>query len=77
MARISKHDYADNYYACISYDNNNYCFVVFLWKQKGQDLSKLDYKRHKFGVTYLSVANDCTGDQIDDIVSVLYYIECY
>ena len=64
------------YYACISCDNNYY-FVVFLWKQKGQDLSKLDYKRHKFDVTYLSVANDCTADQIDDIVSVLYYIKCY
>lgn len=47
--------------------------VVYLWEQKGKDLTKLDWKRHRFGVTYLTVTNDCTIEQIDDIVSVTYY----
>lgn len=48
--------------------------IVYLWEQKGKDLTKLDWKRHRFGVTYLTVANDCTIEQIDDIVSSTYLL---
>ena len=58
--------------------------LVYLWEpRQDKDLTKLDWRRHRFGVTYLVVNADCRTEQIDDIVScnvsdaVTYYtFEC-
>lgn len=34
-----------------------------------QDLSELDFKKHRFGITYLHVANKCAAVDVDRIVS--------
>ena len=42
--------------------------LVFLWEQDGIDIMKLDWTKHRFGVTYLPVDQDCTTAQIDTLV---------
>jgi hypothetical protein len=61
--------YAANPASGIVEPNGQYIISVYLWEQKANhDLTKLDWQKHRFGISYLIVDEACNVESIDDII---------